>query len=64
MFISGLKSSEVELWEILYSTKGKIDHKVFIFGFNSSILRTHVKYNINKNVKAIVSVRLCNEHDV
>ena len=63
-FTSGLKSSEVELWKSLSFTKAKGYHKVLRFVFKSSYLRTHDKYNINKKIKSIVVIHVCNEFDM
>ena len=57
----GLIRYEVEWWESPPFIKEKVNHKVLSFGSKSSKLRTNGKGNINKKVKAIVNIHVCNE---
>ena len=63
-FTSDLKSSEVELWNILSFNKEKGDQKVLIFGSYYSELGAHGRDNRHKKVKSIVIIYVCNDFDI
>ena len=63
-FTPELKRYEVELWEIFYLTKANGDNKVLRFGSKSFYLGTNDRDNINKKVKNIVIIHICNEFDM
>ena len=60
----GLKRYELELWDSFAFIKAKGTHKVLIFGSKSSKFRDYDKDNINKKVKAIINIHVCNELDM
>ena len=63
-FTPELKRYKVELWEIFYLTKANGDNKVLRFGSKSFYLGTNDRDNINKKVKNIVVIHICNEFDM
>ena len=60
----GHKSSEKKLWESLYLIKENGDQKILSVGSKSYKLITNGKDNINKKVKYIVNIQICNDFDM
>ena len=60
-FNSGLKNSELELWESFPFTKEKWYHNLLRFGSKSSKLSIHRKDNSNKNLRSIFNIHVYNE---
>ena len=64
IFTSDLNISDVEFCMIFYFTKVKGDHKVLKFRSYSSELGTCGEYSINKKIKAIVIIQICDQFDI
>ena len=58
VYDSLLKSYKEKLW------LAKGNHKVLIFGSNSSEVMTHGRYNSNNNIKYVFKIHVGDEFDV